>query len=261
MGGVARRATLIKQEREKDGALLVVDAGDGLVGDQDPAKTTKGASSIEALNRMSYDVVTLGPADLSLGAELLRQRIGEAKFPIVSADVALAAEGSLFTKPYTILEKAGRRIGVIGLSGGPAPAEFKLLDGVEAARQAAAELSGKVDAILLLTHAPPDVNRRIAGEVPGITAIVEGGADVEMAPLTNSVTGTPLYHADQASSGHAGRVAGIATLRAQGGRLLEQSWQRVELQPYIADDADLAAWVASVTTPQQPVFARPAGSN
>ena len=69
VGGVARRATTINQEKKKNPYTLVLDAGDSLVGDQDPALKTQGKSSVEAMNRLGYDAMALGPGDLALGLD------------------------------------------------------------------------------------------------------------------------------------------------------------------------------------------------
>ena len=55
-------------------------------------------------------------------------------------------------------------------------------------------------------------------------------------------TGTPIYHADQPASGHAGRILGIASLRLKDGRLASQKWRSVPLDPAIKDDPAMAAW-------------------
>ena len=53
--------------------VLLLDAGDSLYGDRDPAKATWGESTVVFYNRMVYDAMALGPLELSLGAEELRE--------------------------------------------------------------------------------------------------------------------------------------------------------------------------------------------
>ncbi len=66
IGGVTRRAAVIRKEREKATHMLVLDAGDSLLNNQQPAKGTRGKTSIEAMNKMGYDAMALGMLDLSL---------------------------------------------------------------------------------------------------------------------------------------------------------------------------------------------------
>ena len=64
-GGVARRATAISLERQRAEHVLVLDAGNSLLNDRDPARKTKGQTSVEAMNRMGYNAVALGMLDLT----------------------------------------------------------------------------------------------------------------------------------------------------------------------------------------------------
>lgn len=242
VGGVARRATLIKDTRRENAAAMVVDAGDSLVGDQEPAISTQGASSVEAMNRLGYDAGVLGPADLSLGPDAVKQRIAEAKFPFLSADMTVATTGEPIAEGYAIREVAGRRIAIAGISAAPEINGFKAADPFETAQRVAQEVAGKADALILLSRAAPQVNQRIADEIPGIAAIVEGGADPRAEPWVSAKTGTPIYHSDWPASGHAGRVMGVAALRLENGKLLSQTWRSVPLAPEIKDDPDMLAW-------------------
>ena len=107
-------------------------------------------------------------------------------------------------------------------------------------------MQGQADAVILLSHAPPDINQQIADEIPEITAIVEGGAAALSAPWISKQTGTPIYHADAPSSGHAGRIMGVANLKVEAGKLVEQSWRAVALDPEVPDDPAMSAWVQEV---------------
>ncbi len=197
---------MIQGERQaaKDRGFLVLDAGDSLIGDREPAMKTQGATSVEALNRMSYDALVLGPADLALGPDLLQQRIREAKFAVLAADVADATTKQPVAQPYVVKDVQGRRVAIVGLSGAPEKNGFTVADGPETVRRVLQELEGQADAVILLSHAPPDVNEQIADQAPGLTAIVEGGASIRVEPWISSKTGTPIYHAGRAELGPCG---------------------------------------------------------
>jgi 5'-nucleotidase / UDP-sugar diphosphatase len=239
---------MINDERAaaRNSGFLVLDAGDSLVGDREPAMRTKGATSVEALNRMGYDAMVLGPADLSLGPETVQKRIGEAKFAVLAADVTNAATKSAVAQAYLIKDVQGHRVAIVGLSGAPSKNGFEVAEGLETVRRVMQELQGKADAVLLLSHAPPDVNQQIADEVPGITAVLEGGSAALSKPWVSKVTGTPIYHADSPSSGHAGRIMGVAKLKLTAGKLAEQSWKSVSLGESIKSDPAMSAWVQEV---------------
>lgn len=236
---------MISHERAaaSDSGVLVLDAGDSLTGDREPAMRTHGATSIEVMNRLGYDAMVLGPADLSLGPELIRQRIREAKFAVLAADVTESATKTPIAQSYVIQQVQGQRIALIGLSGAPSMNGFTVADGYETVRSTLQALQGRADAFLVLSHAAPDVNERIANDMPGIVAIVEGGANARFSPWVSKTTGTPIYHADAPSSGHAGRFIGLAKLQLEAGRLVEQSWRDVSLGQVFGDDPAMAAWV------------------
>ena len=175
VGGVARRATTINQERKKNPYTLVLDTGDSLVGDQDPALKTQGKSSVEAMNRLGYDAMALGPADLALGVAALRARMAEAKFPMLSANAVVTGTEELVAKPYAVREIAGHRVAVVGLSGGNGTAEIGVRDPLAAAQKIVPEARKEADIVILLSHAGQMIDQQIADQVPGIAAIVSGG--------------------------------------------------------------------------------------
>jgi 5'-nucleotidase/UDP-sugar diphosphatase len=241
---VARRATKIVQERKASGSILLLDAGNSLTGDREPARQSEGATSIEAMNRLGYDAMALGPMDLALGSDVLNQRIIEARFPILSANVVDVKTGKLLAKPYAILEIGQHRVAVVGVSGESNAEGVKVDDPLGAARDTVAALAAQVDEVIVLSSAGATVNQRIADEVRDIDAIVEGGSGASAKPWASSVTGTPIFHADEASAGHAGRILGIARLVLdQRGSLTDYTWQQFALGPEVSDDRDMAAWV------------------
>ena len=230
--------------------MLVLDAGDSLTGDQEPAQGSQGASSIAAMNRLGYDAIALGPQDLSLGLAALRQRIGEAKFAVLSANVAVSGTGVLLAKPYVVRDFGGFRVAVVGLTGGAGTAEIRVGDPVAAARQAVADARQQASIVLVLSHAGQAIDQQLAGEVPGIAAVISGGPGAMQAPWVSPKTGVPVLHADEAVPGHAGRILGLANLTFDAlGSLVDNQWRRVPLGPDVADDPAMAAWVRKQTAP------------
>ena len=119
LGGYARRMGLINQERQKDPNLLLVDAGDFCQGTP-YFNVYKGRVEIDAMNRMGYDVATLGNHEFDNGVDTLAAVLKTARFPIVCANydfTGTALEG--IVKPYVILRRGGLKIGVFGLGCDP----------------------------------------------------------------------------------------------------------------------------------------------
>jgi 5'-nucleotidase/UDP-sugar diphosphatase len=245
---VARRATKIAEERKSGKPVLVLDAGNSLTGDRDPALRSGGASSVEALNLLGYDAVALGPQDLVLGPAVLRSRIEEAKFAVLSANAVDRDTEALIAKPYVVRDMGGHRVVIVGLSGAGDTDKVVVQDPLSAMKSVVAEVGAQADEIIVLSTASQAVNRAIADGVPGVTAVVEGGEGASATPWVSSQTGTPVFHADQASSGHAGRFLGIAKLALDGnGRLTNYAWNRYSLGPEVPGDAAVTAWVESQT--------------
>ena len=225
---------------------MLLDAGNSLVGDQDPTLKSRGATSIEAMNLLGYDAMALGAGDLALGLDVLQQHRGEARFPFLSANVVRSDTGQLLATPYITREIGPLRLALIGLTdvpSNPVPG-LSVEDPVVAAARVVAEVRPQADLVLLLSHAGRAVDQRVADEVPGIDWIIGGGAEGMTAePIVNERTGTVILQAGNASVGHAGMNIGVAhvTVGADG-RLPAPQWKTIILSEGFADDPDLAKW-------------------
>lgn len=117
LGGYERREAYINKVRKEFGKknVLLVDAGDFSQGSP-YFSLFKGDVEIDLLNALKYDVVCLGNHEFDNGQQELARRIGNAGFPVLCANYNFA-ESPLngAVKPYTIIEKAGKKIGLIGL--------------------------------------------------------------------------------------------------------------------------------------------------
>lgn len=248
MGGVARRATKIADEIKEGRPVLVLDAGNSLTGDREPASSSAGATSVEAMNLLGYDAMALGSTDIALGREVLRQRIAEARFPILSANAIDRETGELFAKPFVVLEIGGHRVAIVGVSGQSDARWITIRDPLAAAREAMESVRLRADEIIVLSSAGAAVDQQIADAVPGITVIVGGGAGASAKPWVSNRTGAPIFHADEGSAGHAGRILGIGRLELDEiGSLAGYAWRQVPLGPEVKDDSAMAAWVKSKT--------------
>ena len=75
-----------------------------------------GNLEVQALNAMKYDVVTLGNHEFDNGLEDLGRRLSSLEMPVVVCNYDFSPfEAGKYIKPYVILEKAGLKIGVIGV--------------------------------------------------------------------------------------------------------------------------------------------------
>jgi 2',3'-cyclic-nucleotide 2'-phosphodiesterase (5'-nucleotidase family) len=163
---------------------------------------------------------------------------------VLSANAIDAASGKLIAEPYIVKAFGDYRVAIVGLSGGATPAGIAVRDPLATAQTIVPEAGRQAHAVILLSHAGPEVDRRIADTVPGIAVIVSGSPGPLQPPWRSAKTDTVIYHADEAQPNHAGRNLGIGrlTLDPQG-ELAGQTWQRLALGSEIADDPAMAAWV------------------
>ncbi|EEW9813218.1 hypothetical protein HFV88_004175 [Salmonella enterica subsp. enterica serovar Newport] len=161
IGGWANITTLVKQEKAKNKATWFFDAGDYFTGPY-ISSLTKGKAIIDILNTMQYDAATIGNHEFDHGWDNTLLQLSRAKFPIVQGNIFYEdSSKSFWDKPYTIVEKDGVKIGVIGLHG-----VFAFNDTVSAATRVGIEardeikwlqryideLKGKVDLTVALIH-------------------------------------------------------------------------------------------------------------
>ncbi|MCZ2101752.1 MAG: metallophosphatase [Chitinophagales bacterium] len=115
LGGVAKRATLIKRVRKEQKNVLLLDAGDYFQGT--PYYNFFGGEiEIKMMSELGYDASTLGNHDFDGGMDGLERQLKHANFPIIISNYDFndtIMQGK--TKPYTIFKKDGIKIGVFGL--------------------------------------------------------------------------------------------------------------------------------------------------
>jgi 2',3'-cyclic-nucleotide 2'-phosphodiesterase (5'-nucleotidase family) len=227
--------------------VLVLDAGDSLLRDRSPALTSQGKSSVEVMNAMGYDAMALGAGDLSLlGVDGIRQRMQEARFAFLSANVVLPESGQLLAEPYIIRKVQGRRVAIIGLTDQVSLAEAEIRDPLSSLREVLAALEGQADILVLLSHVGLETNQRIAQEVPDIHLIVSGGGRGYTPEVLHQEVDAPLVHVDTASPGHAGRRVGVGLWWFDDEHeLVAVEWAGIALEPTIPDDPAIARWIAA----------------
>lgn len=115
MGGVSRRASLIRSIRDQEENVLLLDAGDIFQGTPYFNKF-KGVLEMKTMGAMNYDIVTLGNHDFDIGMEAYKSALSHASFQVVNANYELSSTPlKEVVKPYTIIRKAGFKIGVFGV--------------------------------------------------------------------------------------------------------------------------------------------------
>jgi len=207
VGGFARIASYVKQQKKYHKNTLYVDAGDYFSGPY-VSFLTKGAAIIDILNAMPLDATTIGNHEFDHGWQNARLQLKKATFPIVNANIVLDStlknpmKGLPFwDKPYHILETGGLKIGVIGVHGrfaffdttSPEMVQgVEILDERDQVRAWVAALKSKVDLICVLAHQG----------IPGRQSS-EGNSDVSRNLQTDILMAEAVDGIDLLVTGHA----------------------------------------------------------
>ena len=115
LGGVARRAALIKKIRNEEPNVLLLDAGDIYQGTP-YFNRFGGELEFKLMSKMQYDASAIGNHDFDNGIDGLVKNLPLANFPMLCANYDLkntALNGKV--EPYKIFEKQGVKVGVFGL--------------------------------------------------------------------------------------------------------------------------------------------------
>lgn len=114
-GGVAARAALVSKIRAEEENVLLLDAGDIFQGTP-YFNLYKGEPEIRAMSMMGYDACTMGNHDFDAGVESFAKQLNNANFPVLVANYDFTGtELEHKTQPYTVVKKAGIKIGIMGL--------------------------------------------------------------------------------------------------------------------------------------------------
>ncbi|MCP4658521.1 MAG: hypothetical protein GY856_24170 [bacterium] len=223
LGGAAALAATIAEERRRNPlGTLLLDAGDSLQGTAFSA-LNQGRAMIGFMNTVAFDAAAIGDHEFDWGVPILRDRIAQAEFPFLAANLVERESGQApaWARPYQILERQGIRIVVIGLITHDARyftlpenvKDYEFLHPAEIANQFLAELVPEhADIAVLLCHIggiqdPED--GAIVGEiaelaraVDGVAAIIAGGYHGIIAGEINDI---PIVEAE-ASGRYLGRI-------------------------------------------------------
>ena len=115
VGGMAQRATIIKQIRDEGNQVLLLDAGDIFQGT--PYFNTYGGElELKLMSEMGYDASTIGNHDFDNGLDGLVNQLPHAKFPFIVSnyDFSNTNMHDKYLK-YKVFNKGGIKVGVFGI--------------------------------------------------------------------------------------------------------------------------------------------------
>ncbi|MBI5639453.1 MAG: 5'-nucleotidase C-terminal domain-containing protein [Nitrospirae bacterium] len=227
MGGISYLAKRVAELRRERPSLLLA-AGDMIQGNN-WANLSLGESVIEVMNLMRFDAMAAGNHEFDFGRAVLRERISQAAFPILGANVA----GLDLLRPYVIRAVDGVKIGIIGLVTEDAPVAthpknvegLRFLPVIETAERYVRELRGRADVVLILSHAGHHIDRMLAERVRGIDIIVGGHTHTKV--LKPVVAGNTII----VQAWEHGKALGVLDVSIDNGKIIAFEGRLEEIRP------------------------------
>lgn len=212
--GLARVSTYLKATRAQNPNTILIDNGDTYQGtilaDAIYNKLEVIHPVTKVLNHMKYDAMVLGNHEFNFGMNFVDKIVKELEMPVLAAN-AVYKDGRELAKPYTIVEKEGVKIGILGLTNPNAPRwDGEKVDPVqfsavaEAGKKYAKILKEeeKVDLLIVSAHVGfipeydeetgADGAERLLKEVPEIDVLLLGHNHTKNAEqIGNTLVGSP----------------------------------------------------------------------
>ena len=201
-GGLPRLATVVKAERKASPNVIFAHAGDTL----SPSLMSgfdQGEHMIALFNALPPDVFAPGNHEFDFGRDVYLKRMGEAKFPVLAANLR-DADGSILPghRDTMMVEKGGIKIGIVGATlditpavSSPGPLKFSptvasVVAAGKALKAAGADLTvavvhaDKATGQALMAARAVDVilsghNHDLHVDYDGRTSLVESGEDAD----------------------------------------------------------------------------------
>jgi len=259
-GGLARVARFRAEMKARDPSLLTTLGGDyvspsALGTARVNGEALRGRQMVAVLNLVGVDWATFGNHEFDIPEAALRQRLGESRFKLVSSNVT-DATGALFpntVRSAVVLVKTRQgtvRVGLIGLTIDANKQPWvRYAPPIDAAEKAIAEIKGKYDVLVALTHLSVAGDQDLVEHVPDIDLVL-GGHEHENYVLERGANFTPIVKADAnvrtlaivtvTVPGHGGRPTAATRIQRVDDRMKEGPKTAAEVKKWV--DAGFAAF-------------------
>lgn len=266
VGGVARIAALIKQEKEKAAAAgadaVVFDSGDFTMGSIFSMLTATAGVELRLMDAMGVQATTLGNHEFDWGpagaAAIVNAGIQGTAIKILAANLTTSDEdakddaldalrkGGAILDEHVIETPGGLKIGLFGLLGDDARSDAPFMPpaGIsnpeEAAKARVASLEGKgVDLVIALSHsgvllgAGKAEDEKLAEKVPGLDIIISGHSHTPLSGVEGDADTLVVQ------AGSYGRFLGKLVVDVEADKVALVSYELLPVDDSIAGDADM----------------------
>ena len=243
-GGIARRATLVKELRKEYPNSLLLSTGGSFAGGQldqysQNAELDKQRTliNVEARDMMKYDAVAVGDDEFNFGKEFLLNIVAKSNVPYLSANVK---EGKIL--PYVIKEVNGIKVGITALTPSTAKQraeDIQYLDPKESLKNAVKELKAKgANIIVFISDFEEDENVKLieglVKDIKGIDVVITGQSLIYKGELPTK-RGDTLFLRPTWE----GRRLDKAILTIKDNKIVDYKVEDIRLSDKIADDPDI----------------------
>ncbi|MFH1655361.1 MAG: hypothetical protein ABH954_01975 [Candidatus Omnitrophota bacterium] len=176
-GGIARRATKIKELRKQYQNLLLLDSGDYFAsGEQDPDSQEPGLDKkrteiyFKAMEIMGYDAVGVGKGEFNFGKEFLSDVIKKIDIDFLSCNLELPG-----LSPFVIKEFGKTKVGIVAVSPIDSGLGIKqdIAQTIKVVKDNIKKLKGKkVDITIILSQLGLGMDEQLLEKIDGIDIII-----------------------------------------------------------------------------------------
>lgn len=272
--GMARLGDYImKAKKEAPNETLVLSAGDMFQG-SGLSYYSEGESVIDLMNMIEFDAMAIGNHEFDWSLDTIleyrdgNKKNGEAKFPFLGANIIEKSTKELpeYIDPYTIIERGGLTIGIIGyigygLENDIAPImvnEYEFLRPAPIVAEYASKLRNEknCDVVIALGHDGSDATNSELATLTGdarIDAIVNGHLHANDVDMINSADGRKIPVVQAGSSGeYVGKI--IFTVDQETKTLSNPGVATVEMKSSYSENSKLLTYIEKLEEELAPVF-------
>jgi len=243
IGGMSRMARFVADFKAVNPNVVLLDIGDAPY-NTNVANMFQGKPVMEIMNRMGYDAMAIGNHDFDFPQDAMKRNALLADFPFLSANTYVNGYYPAHLLPRTILESAGRKIAVIGLTDHSSavythPNNVKGItyrDHFAAAAEQVEAVRSKADVVIALAHMHGD-NYKLPVKVAGIDFEMGGGNDVVALPQL--IGDTWLV-----SPGKHSEAVGVLNINFVGGEIVGFNFGHVFISENLPEDESVTKLIA-----------------
>lgn len=277
--GVARLGEYIMSaKKEEPNEVMVLSAGDMFQG-SGLSYYSEGESVVNLMNMIEFDAMAIGNHEFDWTLDTIleyrdgNKDNGEANFPFLGANIIEKETGTLpeYVEPYTIIERSGLTIGIIGYIGYGLESGIatKIVENYEFLRPAPiiGELSTKLrteencDVVIALGHDGSSTTNKELANLSGdarVDAIVNGHLHSNDVKMLTSNDGRKIPVVQAGSSGeYVGKI--VFSVDPDTKTLSNPGVVTVEMKSKYAENSEILEYVSQIEEELAPIFDRVIG--